>query len=52
VDIFLNEDLLPEFAELTGDVAPQVQAQLQRILTTDLGIPKENQKWIRNQESN
>lgn len=52
VDIILDGDLLPEFAYLTGTIAPQLQNQLQRILTTDLGIPKENQKWIRNQESN
>jgi len=52
VQISLNEDLLPVFVEMRGEADPNVQMELQKILTTDLGIPKENQKWIWNQESN
>lgn len=51
-DISLNEDLIPVFVEISGEADPNVQTELQKILTTDLGIPKENQKWIWNQESN
>lgn len=51
VQISLDHDRLPAFAAMYGEVAPDVELQLQKILTTDLGIPKENQKWIWNQES-
>lgn len=50
--VSLDEDLIPIFVEINGVVGPNIQMQLQNILTTDLGIPKENQKWIWNQESN
>lgn len=51
VEISLNEELVPVYAEISGDVDPDVQRQLQSILTTDLGIPGENQTWIWNQEN-
>ncbi len=50
--VFLNEELIPVSAEMEGESDPSVQMQLENILTEDLGIPKENQKWIWNQESN
>lgn len=49
--ITLNEDCLPVFAEVEGNVPGDIQAQLQEILTRDLGIPKENQTWIWSQEN-
>ena len=51
-DISINDTGIPVFAELYGDCDPDVRSQLQRILTTELGIPKENQKWIWNPENN
>lgn len=51
VHFSLNEELMPLFAEISSDANPDVQMQLENILMTDLGIPKENQKWIWNQES-
>ena len=52
VRISLNPDFIPTMVEISGDADPGVQKQLQTILATDLGIPKENQKWVKNQESN
>ena len=47
VTITLNDDLLPAYAEIHG----RMDQKVQEILTTDLGIPKEQQTWIWNQES-
>jgi len=52
VQISLDEKLVPVFAEINGGADPEVQGELQDILMTDLGIPKENQKWIWNPENN
>ena len=52
IQISLNKDLLPELAEIKGAYGPAEQTELQNILTTEFGIPKENQIWIWNQESN
>lgn len=52
VQISLDEKLVPVFAEINGGADPGVQWELQNILMTDLGIPKENQKWIWNPENN
>ena len=51
VQIRLDKTMVPAFAELRCD-DKTLQKPLQEILTMDLGIPKENQKWIWNQESN
>lgn len=51
-EIFLDHNLMPTFAEIEGALTPDLQMQLQTILTDDLGIPKENQSWIWNQEAN
>lgn len=48
----LNGDLIPETAEISGTGGIREQKRLQKILMMDLGIPKENQIWIWNQESN
>lgn len=50
--ISLDDAGIPFFAELHGELAPDVQNRLQAIITAELGIPKENQKWIWNQENN
>lgn len=51
-DISLNEDLLPVSAVIIGEIPQEIQIDLQKILTMDLGIPKENQQWIWNPEKN
>lgn len=50
VHITLNEELVPAFAQICSNAGPDLQMQLQAILTEDLGIAKENQIWIWNQE--
>lgn len=52
IQIFLNKDYLPESVEIKGAFDLAEQAELQSILTTEFGIPKENQIWIWNQENN
>lgn len=51
VQIFLNEQWIPESVEIKGAFDLAAQSELQSILTMDLGIPKENQTWIWNQEA-
>ena len=46
VDVSLNEELIPAFSVITGASDSAVQRELERILSADLGIPKENQQWI------
>lgn len=46
VQVFLNGELIPVSAQISGAADPDQQIQLQTILAMDLGIPKENQKWI------
>ena len=49
--ITLNQEQIPVFAEIQGQVQQNVQMELQEILMRDLGIPKENQRWTWNQEN-
>ena len=44
----ITDDLLPTpvSATITGTVSSQIRTQLEAILTTDLGIAKENITWI------
>lgn len=51
VQISLDEDQMPVSAVITGRIGSDQQRQLQNILTTDLGLPKENQTWTWNQEN-
>lgn len=51
VNVRLNRDQIPDLAEIRGNPGPEIQMQLQEILSEDLGIPKENQSWIWNQEN-
>ncbi len=36
---------VPEWAVLTGSISPYAKRQLQHMMESDLGIPKENQQW-------
>lgn len=46
----VDETFLPIFAEIQGDLEPQVQKKLEQMLVLDMGITKENQRWIGNPE--
>lgn len=48
--IGVDETLLPVYAEIQGDLEPQMQKTLEQILITDMGITKENQRWTGNPE--
>ena len=50
--VSLDELLVPVFVEITCQSNKDLQPELQKILTMDLGIPKENQQWIWNQANN
>ena len=50
-EFFLNEEMIPVSVEIRGEPDPDMQEQLQEILMMDIGIPKENQQWIWNQEN-
>ena len=52
VDISLDDAGIPVFAELHAEPDSDVQSRMQTIITAELGIPKENQKWIWKQENN
>lgn len=49
IQITLNRQLIPDSSEIKG-ADGHVKTTLQKILTEDLGIPKEHQTWIWNQE--
>lgn len=46
VEVNREESAVPESVVLRGAVSPYAKAQLQQIMETELGIPKENQIWI------
>lgn len=48
--VMLNEDMIPDFVEIHEAGKVSIHKQLESILTVDLGIPKEHQSWIWNQE--
>lgn len=50
VQVFLDEDLVPDFAQIHEKGETSIQKHLEIILSTDLGIPKEHQKWIWKQD--
>ena len=52
VQISLNHAMVPFFAEIQYYGDPKVQVELENVIATDLGITKENQKWIWNQGNN
>ena len=49
-EVFLDEKLKPYFAEIYSHSDSDQQSTVQQILEEDLGITKENQVWIWNQE--
>jgi len=51
-EIYLDEELLPVYAEILGRSGREAEAELALMLETDLGITKENQVWTWNQEDN
>lgn len=46
VEITLNDDAVPVEARLQGDVSPYAKSQIQTMLDSELGIAKEDQRWI------
>lgn len=48
VSVKLSEDMvpIPVGIEIKGDISPYGKLQLQEIISSDLGIAKENQIWI------
>lgn len=49
--IKLNGEYTPVFAEIQGTVDPHTQLKLEEVLIMDMGITKENQRWIGNPAS-
>lgn len=47
VEVTVSDDdiPMPVSVQLSGNVSPNAKSQLTRIITEDLGIPKEDQKW-------
>lgn len=45
-EVTLDADGLPVSVALTGTVSTDARLALEAIITEDLGIPKEDQKWI------
>jgi len=50
VRVQLDVNLMPAAAEITGRCNGEVRNEMEYILETDLGVTKENQLWIMNQE--
>ena len=46
VEVIVGEDNLPTAVTLSGEASPYARRQIQAIIANDLGISKENQKWI------
>lgn len=46
VEVTVGEDNLPTAVTLSGEASPYARRQIQAIIANDLGIAKENQKWI------
>lgn len=46
VQVTVGEDFLPESSVANGYLTENVRQDLERCLETELGIPKERQKWI------
>ena len=43
--ITLSNSLEPESISIEGDTAPYTRQQIEKMITTDIGIPKERQNW-------
>ena len=50
-EVYLDDQMRPFRAEMYGRVDTELQSELEAVLENDLGITKENQLWIWNQEN-
>lgn len=46
VEVTIGEDNLPAAVTISGEASPYARRQIQAMIANDLGISKENQKWI------
>ena len=46
VEVAVGEDNLPAAVTISGEASPYARRQIQAMIANDLGISKENQKWI------
>ena len=46
VAVTIGEDNLPAAVTISGEASPYARRQIQAMIANDLGISKENQKWI------
>lgn len=46
VEVSDGEIPMPEAVVLRGRISPYARVQLQHLMETELGIPKENQRWM------
>ena len=46
VEVTVGEDNLPAAVTISGEASPYARRQIQAMIANDLGISKENQKWI------
>ena len=46
VEVAVGEDNLPVAVTISGEASPYARRQIQAMIANDLGISKENQKWI------
>ena len=46
VEVTVGEDNLPTAVTISGEASPYARRQIQAMIENDLGISKENQKWI------
>ncbi len=49
--ITVDESYTPVFAEIQGEIAPETRERLEKILIEDMGITRENLRWIGSLES-
>lgn len=50
-EIFLDESGIPVSIRLEGEISSEIRQKMQTIITNDLGIPGEAQKWITRKEN-
>ena len=50
-ELFLDETGMPVSVYMEGEISPEKRRHLQSVITNDLGIPGEAQKWITRKEN-
>ena len=45
-EVILGEDCVPVSVIVTGSISPLNRSKLTQVISSELGIPKERQKWI------